>query len=159
MIAALRDDRHAVAERAQQIARTHPGRHHDGIRGVTGTFDATVQALDEAAELGIPVQVNTLVASQTADDLPAVYDLLRQHTLMRWSLFFLISVGRGTQLEELAPVAAERLMRWLQGLNAEAPFPVKTVEANLSRVYRKLALRSRADLVRRLAAEVEDVRP
>jgi DNA-binding CsgD family transcriptional regulator len=36
---------------------------------------------------------------------------------------------------------------------------VKTVEANLSRVYRKLALRSRADLVRRLAVEVEDARP
>ncbi|GAA1931310.1 helix-turn-helix transcriptional regulator [Nocardioides marmoribigeumensis] len=30
---------------------------------------------------------------------------------------------------------------------------VKTVEANLSRIYRKLALRSRADLVRRLVAE------
>ena len=36
---------------------------------------------------------------------------------------------------------------------------VKTVEANLSRVYRKLALRSRADLVRRLAVEPEDARP
>lgn len=112
--------------------------HHDGIRGVTGTFDATVRALDDAAALGIPVQVNTLVATQTADDLPAVYELLRQHTLMRWSLFFLISVGRGTQLEELAPVAAERLMRWLQGLNAEAPFPVKTVEAMQ---HRRIAVR------------------
>ena len=76
--------------------------HHDGVRGVSGTFDATVQALEDAAALGIPVQVNTLVAAQTVDDLPAIYELLRQHTLTRWSLFFLISVGRGTQLEELS---------------------------------------------------------
>jgi radical SAM protein len=112
--------------------------HHDGVRGVAGTFDATVRALEDAAALGIPVQVNTLVATQTVDDLPAVYELLRQHTLMRWSLFFLISVGRGTQLEELEPGAAERLMHWLQGLNAEAPFPVKTVEAMQ---HRRVAVR------------------
>ena len=103
--------------------------HHDGVRGVSGTFDATIQALEDAATLGIPVQVNTLVAAQTVDDLPAVYELLRQHTLNRWSLFFLISVGRGTQLEELSAGAAERVMHWLQKLNIDSPFQVKTVEA------------------------------
>ena len=112
--------------------------HHDGVRGVPGTFDATVKALEDAAALGIPVQVNTLVATQTVDDLPAVYELLRRHTLLRWSLFFLISVGRGTELEELEPGAAERLMHWLQGLNAEAPFQVKTVEAMQ---HRRVAVR------------------
>ncbi|MEX0913430.1 MAG: TIGR04053 family radical SAM/SPASM domain-containing protein [Demequina sp.] len=112
--------------------------HHDGVRGVTGTFDATVAALEDAAALGIPVQVNTLVAAQTVDDLPAIYELLRQHTLMRWSLFFLVSVGRGSQLQELEPGRAERLMRWLHGLAGQAPFQVKTVEAMQ---YRRVAVR------------------
>lgn len=103
--------------------------HHDGVRGVAGTFDATVRALDDAAELGIPVQVNTLVAEQTVEDLPAVFELLKGHTLMRWSLFFLISVGRGAQLTELTPGEAERLMHWLDGLRGQAGFQVKTVEA------------------------------
>ncbi len=102
---------------------------HDGLRGVTGTFDATMRAIDQAVELGLPVQVNTLVTAQTADDLPAVYELLRTRPLLAWSLFFLISVGRGTQLEELRPGAAERVMRWLYGLSGEAPFPVRTTEA------------------------------
>lgn len=112
--------------------------HHDGVRGVAGTFDATVKALQDAAALGIPVQVNTLVAAQTVDDLPAVYELLRHHALIRWSLFFLVSVGRGSQLQELDPGPAERLMHWLHGLSAEAPFQVKTVEAMQ---YRRVAVR------------------
>ena len=71
---------------------------HDGLRGVPGTFDLTMTALDWAAELGLPVQVNTLVTDVTAADLPAMYELLSTKKLLRWSLFFLISVGRGSTL-------------------------------------------------------------
>ncbi|GAA2183084.1 radical SAM protein [Brooklawnia cerclae] len=112
---------------------------HDGVRGVAGTFDATLEALGWAEELGIPVQINTLVTDTTAADLPAVYDLLSTRKLMRWSLFFLISIGRGTQLTELAPEKAEQLMTWLGNLNRTAPFQVKTTEAMQ---YRRIAARA-----------------
>ena len=103
--------------------------YHDGVRMVPGTFDATLAALDTAAEVGLPVQVNTLVTSSTAADLPAVYELLSRHTLMQWSLFFLISIGRGAQLQELSPGEAERWLLWAAGVNRDAPFRVKTTEA------------------------------
>ncbi len=112
---------------------------HDGLRGVPGTFDATLEALDWAAEVGMPVQINTLVTSTTATDLPAIYDLLREHTLLRWSLFFLISVGRGSTLTEMTPGDAERLMGWLWKLSQEAPFQVKTTEAMQ---YRRVAAKA-----------------
>ena len=86
---------------------------HDGLRGVPGTFDRTLKALDWARELGLPVQVNTLVAAETADDLAAVYHLLIPYEIARWSLFFLISVGRGKVLQPLEPAQAEDLMRWI----------------------------------------------
>jgi AdoMet-dependent heme synthase len=111
---------------------------HDGLRGVPGTFDLTMTALDWAADLGLPVQVNTLVTDVTAADLPAMYELLSTKKLLRWSLFFLISVGRGSTLSEMAPVDAERLMRWLYDLAKEAPFQVKTTEAMQ---YRRVAVR------------------
>ena len=114
---------------------------HDGLRGVPGTFDATMQALGWAAELDLPVQVNTLVTATTAADLPAVYDLLTGHRLLRWSLFFLISVGRGTTLTELSPGEAERLMGWLWQRTPEAPFQIKTTEAMM---YRRVAARALA---------------
>jgi len=103
--------------------------YHDGVRMVPGTFDATIAALDLAAEAGLPVQVNTLVTASTAADLPAVYELLSEHTLMQWSLFFLISIGRGSELTELSPGDAERWLLWAAKINREAPFRVKTTEA------------------------------
>jgi len=102
---------------------------HDGVRMVPGTFDATIAALDIAAEVGIPVQVNTLVTETTATDLPAVYELLSRHTLMQWSLFFLISIGRGSELTELSPGEAEKVLLWAQRVGRDAPFRVKTTEA------------------------------
>ena len=87
---------------------------HNGVRGVPGTFDATLEALGWANTLGVPVQINTLVTSSTAPDLPAVYELLTTRTILRWSLFFLISIGRGTQLTEVSAGEAERLIVWLK---------------------------------------------
>ncbi|MFZ0530536.1 MAG: TIGR04053 family radical SAM/SPASM domain-containing protein [Propionicimonas sp.] len=102
---------------------------HDGVRMVPGTFDATIEALDIAAEADLPVQVNTLVTAATAADLPAVFDLLSGHTLQQWSLFFLISIGRGTELVELSPGEAERVLLWAQQVGRGARFRVKTTEA------------------------------
>ncbi len=102
---------------------------HDGVRMVPGTFDATIEALDTAAEAGLSVQVNTLVTDTTAADLPAIFELLSAHTLMQWSLFFLISIGRGAELTELSPGDAERWLLWAQKVGRGAPFRVKTTEA------------------------------
>lgn len=103
--------------------------HHDDVRMVPGTFDATIEALDVAAAAGLPVQVNTLVTATTAADLPAIFELLSQHKLMQWSLFFLISIGRGSELVELSPGEAERVLSWAQQVGRGAPFRVKTTEA------------------------------
>ena len=45
---------------------------HDSIRGVPGTFERTVHAIRWAQELEFPLQVNTLVAEETAGDVPAI---------------------------------------------------------------------------------------
>ena len=112
---------------------------HDGVRGVPGTFDQTMTALDWAAGLGLPVQVNTLVTDVTAPTSPRCTRCSRaEEAAQRWSLFFLISVGRGSTLTEMAPVDAERLMRWLFDIAKEAPFQVKTTEAMQ---YRRVAVR------------------
>ena len=110
---------------------------HDSIRGVPGTFDRTLRAMEWAKELGMPLQVNTLVAEETADDLPRVYELLKQYGIARWSLFFLISVGRGKVLQPLAPVDGERLMDWIFDISRVAPMVVATTEAPS---YRRIAL-------------------
>lgn len=110
---------------------------HDTIRAVPGCFERTIAAARHAGRLGLPIQVNTLVAEETADDLPAIYHLLTTFSVMRWSLFFLISVGRGKALREVSPERGEELMNWIFDLAREAPFAIKTTEAPS---YRRIAL-------------------
>lgn len=111
---------------------------HDGFRGVPGTFEMTMRAVDWAHSLGLPLQINTLVTDETLPDLPAAYELMKTLGIMRWSLFFLISMGRGTSLREIGPADSERLNHWLYDLSKTAPFQIKTTEATH---YRRVAIR------------------
>ncbi len=81
--------------------------HHDGLRGVLGCFGWTLAA---AAHI--------VGAS-------------------RWSLFFLISVGRGRALRSLAPTEGEQTLRWLARNAARWPFVASTTEAPQ---YRRVTL-------------------
>src|SRR5260370_36743798 len=110
---------------------------HDSIRGVPGTFDRTVHAMRWARELEMPLQVNTLVSAETAGDVPAIYELLKAVEVTRWSLFFLISVGRGKALQPLSPEEGEGLMGWIYETSLAAPFTVATTEAPS---YRRVSL-------------------
>lgn len=110
---------------------------HDSIRAVPGCYERTLQALRYAGGLGLPIQVNTLVAEETAADLSEIYHLLKTFPVMRWSLFFLISVGRGKALRGVSPQRGEELMNWIFDLAREAPFAIKTTEAPS---YRRIAL-------------------
>jgi AdoMet-dependent heme synthase len=111
---------------------------HDNIRAVPGTFERTMEAARHCGRLGLPIQVNTLVAEETADDLPAVYELLRtRFPVMRWSLFMLISVGRGKALNEVSPEEGEAIMKWVFDLSPHSPFAIKTTEAPS---YRRIAI-------------------
>lgn len=127
---------HKVEGLGLSLDGSHAGRH-DSIRGIAGTFDRTMRAIRWAQELEMPLQVNTLAAAETADDIPAVYELLKPYAVARWSLFFLISVGRGKVLQALSAEEGERLMSWIHKISLSAPFIVATTEAPS---YRRVAL-------------------
>lgn len=134
----LRDARAAGTQAISLSIDGPDARRHDTFRRVAGTFAATIRALREAREAGIAVQVNTLVTADNVDDLPAIAELLAPLDVMRWSLFFLIRVGRGAGLREISPARSERLFRWLLDLEPRVPFQIKTTEAMH---YRRVAVR------------------
>jgi radical SAM protein len=119
---------------------------HDGFRGVPGTFAMTMRAVEWAHALDLPLQINTLVTDETLPDLPSAHELMKTLGIMRWSLFFLISMGRGSVLREIGPADSERLNHWLYDLSKTSPFQIKTTEATH---YRRVA-------IRRMAAEGMD---
>jgi len=113
---------------------------HDGFRGVPGCFDRTVAAARAAVAAGISLQVNTLVTAGTLPDLPAVYEHARALGAARWSLFFLIQVGRGRDLQQLTSAACERLLAWLCARSRPGGPIVTATEAPH---YRRVALQRR----------------
>jgi radical SAM protein len=112
-------------------------KRHDGIRNVGGCFDYTMAAWEWTAELEIPLLVNTVVSEATADDIAGIYALLRTKKLIRWSLFFLIAVGRGRYLVPVGTERAEEIMRWMCEVSLEAPFVIGSTEAPS---YRRIAV-------------------
>jgi radical SAM protein len=120
---------------------------HDGVRGVAGCFTRTVGTAADVVAAGIPLQINTLVTEETEPYLEAAADVVTSVGADRWSLFFLVSIGRGRQLSALDPWTAERRLRWLAA-NARAwPFTATTTEAPFFRrvVIQRMRARGRSD--------------
>jgi radical SAM protein len=99
---------------------------HDDLRGVPGCFARTLVAAKAAAEAGLLVQVNTLVSAETVDQLQAIYELVVGLGVARWSLFFLVTVGRGTVLEAIDAPRAEQLLEWVADLPKGPGLPIVT---------------------------------
>ncbi len=102
---------------------------HDAIRGVHGCFERTIGAARAAATALLPFQVNTLVSEETLEDLDAVGLLAARLGAARWSLFFLVGVGRGTVLHPITADASEKLLHWLAALRLPGPTVVTATEA------------------------------
>ena len=112
---------------------------HDAFRGVPGCYETTLLAARWVRDEAIPLQLNTLVTADTVHDLPALYVLAEVLGIMRWSLFFLIPVGRGRALREITPLQAESVMQWMAEQAQHAPFAIAATEAPH---FRRVALTS-----------------
>lgn len=102
---------------------------HDAFRGVPGSFNLTVRAIDYLHELGLPVQVNTTVSLHNRDDLEDLAALVERLGVVLWSVFFLIPTGRGSIRDMLSPQGHEEVFNWLYDLSLDAPFDIKTTAA------------------------------
>ncbi len=128
---------------------------HEGIRGVDGHFERTLDAIRRLRRHGITVQVNTVVMRDTVGELPGVARLVRETGAGIWEVFFLVQVGRGARLQELTPAENGDVCHFLVDASRYG-FVVRTVEAPFFR--RVVAERSAGGaapatgLYRRLAA-------
>ncbi len=115
---------------------------HDDFRGVAGAFDKTLQAARWAREVGLPLQINTTVAAETAPYLEEMTALVEELGVVFWEVFFLVPTGRGSVLSGLAPHEHERVFDLLYRTQKKGRFIVKVTEAPHYR--RHVAQRERA---------------
>jgi radical SAM protein with 4Fe4S-binding SPASM domain len=70
---------------------------------------------------------------------------VRELGAVLWSVFFLVPVGRGRVLDPVSPDKAERVMAFLDDVQREEPFGVKTTEAPHFRRVTAQRARERGD--------------
>jgi AdoMet-dependent heme synthase len=129
-----------VSAMSLSLDGSSPARH-DAIRGVLGCFGWTLVAAQRIVNAGIPLQINTLVCAETEPDLEDTAKLVARLGASRWSLFFLVPVGRGRTLRPLSARECETTLRWIAAHAGPWPFTVTTTEAPH---YRRVLLQARA---------------
>lgn len=101
--------------------------NHEGFRGVDGSYAWTLQACHDARAVGLRLQINTTVTATTVEDLPEICRLVRDLDANLWSVFFLVTTGRGRLLSALNPSETEDVLHFLNA--ASFVVPLKTTEA------------------------------
>jgi len=101
---------------------------HDAFRGIDGVFDRTLEAWDAARATGLKVQINTTVARRNLHELPKIAEMALARGAFTWSVFFLVPMGRGLDLEQISPRECEEVMNFLY--DAGTVIPVKTTEGH-----------------------------
>jgi len=114
---------------------------HDACRGMSGSFDRTMEAIEWANEAGLPVQINTTFSRRNIDDFEQIAALLESKCIALWSVFFLVPTGRGKLGDLLSAEEFELIFSKLYELSRRASFHIKTTEAQH---YRRYMLQQRA---------------
>ena len=114
---------------------------HDAFRGLSGSFARTLDAVRWANEAGLPVQINTTFSRRNIGEIDAIVALMEQLKITLWSVFFLVPTGRGKLNDLLNADEFEQVFAKVYQLSKQAPFDIKTTEAQH---YRRYALQQRA---------------
>ncbi|MBS3737171.1 TIGR04053 family radical SAM/SPASM domain-containing protein [Candidatus Bipolaricaulota bacterium] len=103
---------------------------HDKFRGNSGSFEKTIELARTCEELGVSLQINTTVTKETMGDLPGILSLVEDLGVSRWSLFFLVPTGRGSEMVGPSGKRIEALLNWLSEVSKRKSMSVNTTEAH-----------------------------
>lgn len=103
---------------------------YDSFRGVPGTFDRLMQAVERIRELGIHLQINTTMSRCNRDQVWDMARLIKNFGVDLWSVFFLVPTGRAHQDQALTAVETEEVLNQLFEVLELGWFDIKTTEAH-----------------------------
>ena len=110
---------------------------HDAFRGFAGSFDRTMEILDDLRSLELPFQLNSTVTTLNEQLLDEMAQLVGESGAVQWSVFFLVPTGRAEAEHMVSPERHEEIMHWLADLSERAPFDIKSTAAPF---YRRVAI-------------------
>lgn len=98
---------------------------HDAFRGIEGAFAFVNDAMDAANRVGLPFQINTAVTKKTKPYLRTMRDFAKARGAHQIDYFFLVPVGRGKAIADIAlsPEEAEEALLEIIALDNEGVLP------------------------------------
>jgi putative heme d1 biosynthesis radical SAM protein NirJ2 len=75
---------------------------HDEFRNVQGSFQKTIEGIENCLKAGIRVQINTTVTKDNKDEILDITDFAKKIGATSHHPFFLVEVGRGKNLKKEA---------------------------------------------------------
>jgi AdoMet-dependent heme synthase len=118
----------------------HTAEIHDHFRGTPGSFDLTMERIKYLHEVGLPIQINTVISRYNYDYLDEMAKLIEELDCVLWSVFFLVPTGRGQEKDMISPVEHEKVFRWLYDLSKRVKFDIKTTAAQH---YRRVVIQQK----------------
>lgn len=115
---------------------------HDTLRGIAGHYEATLDAIQLLKDHGFTTQINTTVMASNLHELADIAATMHELEVDVWEVFFLITMGRGTDVRESSALENEDVCNFLVDASRYG-FTVRTVEAPFFRrvaAARKLSL-------------------
>jgi AdoMet-dependent heme synthase len=136
----LREAKEAGVTRVQMSLDGSRPEVQDAFRGRPGSFQRTIEILDDIGKAGLSLQIGTTVSRYNVEDLPAIAKVVGEHGAVMWSLFLLVPTGRGRREDMISAAEHERVFNWLYDLSKSAPFDVRTTAAQH---YRRVVIQRR----------------
>jgi radical SAM protein len=125
---------------------------HDHFRGTAGSFDLTMEKIQYLHEVGLPIQINTVISRYNIEYLDEMAKMVESLGCVLWSVFFLVPTGRGQESDMISPVQHEKVFRWLYDLSKRVSFDIKTTEAMH---YRRVVIQQKMREAKETTDEIE----
>lgn len=109
---------------------------HDSFRGVPGSFQRTVEGIENAVKKGFFVNISTTVTRLNYREVPKIVELC-ERLGVDWFMFYnFIPTGRGREIVELdlSPNEREELLKMLYKRNKESPINLLSTAPQFARV-------------------------
>jgi radical SAM protein with 4Fe4S-binding SPASM domain len=113
----------------------------DAYWGVAGAHRRTLAIVGSCHEVGLPVQINTIVARRNFHDVDLMIELLTRLDVILWNLIFFVPSNREQGAELLTAEEHEEVFAKLYAASKRVHFQITTTEAQH---YQRYILQQRA---------------
>jgi len=113
----------------------------DAYWGVAGCHRRTLEVIGSCHEVGLPVQINTIMARRNLHDVEPMIELLTRLDVVLWNVIFLVPESREKASELLTAEQHEEVFAKLYAASRHAHFQIRTTEGQH---YQRYLLQQRA---------------